>query len=38
MRQGGPLALRMAKQAVNLGLDMDLHSGMKLEEACYAQV
>lgn len=35
---GGPLALRMAKQAVNLGLDMDLHSGMKLEEACYAQV
>ena len=36
--QGGPMALRMAKQAVNLGLELDLHSGMKLEEACYAQV
>ena len=36
--QGGPVALRMAKQAVNFGMELDLHSGMKLEEACYAQV
>lgn len=36
--QGGPVALRLAKQAISLGLEVDLHSGMKLEEACYAQV
>jgi methylglutaconyl-CoA hydratase len=34
----GPLALRLAKQAVNRGLDLDRDSGMALEEACYAQV
>ncbi|KAL4853751.1 Methylglutaconyl-CoA hydratase [Chlorella vulgaris] len=36
--QGGPVALRLAKQAISLGLEVDLHSGMKMEEACYAQV
>jgi len=34
----GPVALRMAKLAVNGGLDLDLVSGLALEEACYAQV
>jgi len=34
----GPIALRMAKQAVSQGLGMDLASGLALEEACYAQV
>ncbi|NWJ40423.1 MAG: enoyl-CoA hydratase/isomerase family protein [Geothrix sp.] len=34
----GPVALRMAKQAVSQGLDLDLASGLALEEACYAQV
>jgi methylglutaconyl-CoA hydratase len=34
----GPVALRMAKQAVNRGLDLDRDSGLALEQACYAQV
>lgn len=34
----GPIALRMAKQAVNEGLDLDLATGLTLEQACYAQV
>ena len=34
----GPVALRMAKQAVNRGLELDLSSGLALEQACYAQV
>jgi hypothetical protein len=32
------VALRLAKQAVGLGLELDLHSGLRLEAACYAQV
>jgi methylglutaconyl-CoA hydratase len=34
----GPIALRMAKRAVNQGLGLDLASGLALEQACYAQV
>ncbi|HJW32774.1 MAG TPA: enoyl-CoA hydratase-related protein [Holophagaceae bacterium] len=34
----GPIALRMAKQAVNRGVEVDRDSGMALEQACYAQV
>jgi methylglutaconyl-CoA hydratase len=34
----GPVALRMAKQAVNRGLEMDQASGLAFEQACYAQV
>ena len=34
----GPIALRMAKQAISQGLDLDLPAGLALEEACYAQV
>ncbi len=34
----GPIALRMAKRAISHGLDLDLASGLALEEACYAQV
>lgn len=33
-----PIALRMAKAAVNLGIETDLQTGLKIEEACYAQV
>ena len=29
---------RMAKQAINQGLSLDLVSGLALEEACYARV
>jgi methylglutaconyl-CoA hydratase len=34
----GPVALRMAKQAIDRGIDMDLGSGLAIEQACYAQV
>ncbi|WP_243287620.1 enoyl-CoA hydratase-related protein [Geothrix terrae] len=34
----GPVALRMAKLAVNRGLEMDRDSGLAFEQACYAQV
>jgi methylglutaconyl-CoA hydratase len=34
----GPLALRMAKQAVNRGLELDRDSGLAFEQACYAQI
>lgn len=33
----GPVALRMAKKAIDLGLQGDLTSGMVVEELCYAQ-
>ena len=36
--QGGPLALQLAKQAISLGAELDLASGLRVEEACYAQV
>lgn len=35
--QGGPVALRMAKRAVSLGAELDLASGLAVEEGCYAQ-
>jgi methylglutaconyl-CoA hydratase len=38
MLPNGPIALRMAKQAVNHGMELDLASGLALEQACYAQV
>ncbi|MDR3684893.1 MAG: enoyl-CoA hydratase-related protein [Geothrix sp.] len=34
----GPVALRLAKQAVNGGAELDLASGLAFEQACYAQV
>jgi methylglutaconyl-CoA hydratase len=34
----GPVALRMAKLAVNRSADLDLTSGLALERTCYAQV
>lgn len=34
----GPIAVRMAKAAINRGLEVDLESGLKYEEAYYAQV
>ncbi|MCO5565055.1 hypothetical protein L7F22_018726 [Adiantum nelumboides] len=36
MKQG-PLAVRMAKVAIDRGIEMEAASGMVLEEACYAQ-
>ena len=37
-RQAGPIALRMAKAAINGGLETDLQTGLAMEAACYAQV
>jgi methylglutaconyl-CoA hydratase len=34
----GPIAVRMAKQAVNRGIEVDRESGMAIEQGCYAQV
>ncbi len=33
----GPVAIKAAKQAINYGMNMDLRSGLELEEACYAK-
>jgi methylglutaconyl-CoA hydratase len=38
MLPNGPVALRMAKVAVNQGLGLDLAAGLALERTCYAQV
>ncbi|KAI5614257.1 methylglutaconyl-CoA hydratase, mitochondrial [Silurus asotus] len=34
----GPIAVRMAKLAINQGIEVDLPTGLAIEEACYAQV
>ena len=34
----GPIALRMAKSAIDWGSNTDLQTGLRIEEACYAQV
>jgi len=34
----GPIGVQMAKLAVNMGMEVDLASGLAIEEACYARV
>ncbi|XP_078070486.1 methylglutaconyl-CoA hydratase, mitochondrial [Mustelus asterias] len=34
----GPIAVRLAKLAINRGMEVDLKTGLAIEEACYAQV
>lgn len=34
----GPLALRIAKRAINEGSELDMESALALEEECYAQL
>ncbi|KAJ6942859.1 hypothetical protein NC652_008607 [Populus alba x Populus x berolinensis] len=36
--QKGPVAIRMAKKAINEGLEIDLPSALELEEECYEQI
>lgn len=36
--QQGPIAVKLAKLAINKGLDVDLQSGLAFEQACYSQV
>ncbi|KAL5723979.1 methylglutaconyl-CoA hydratase [Ranunculus cassubicifolius] len=38
INQKGPLALKMAKQAIDEGLEMDFSSALELEEECYEQL
>ncbi|XP_006647620.1 probable enoyl-CoA hydratase 2, mitochondrial [Oryza brachyantha] len=38
INQKGPLAIRMAKKAINQGMEVDLSSGLAVEEECYEQV
>ncbi|XP_064189661.1 enoyl-CoA hydratase domain-containing protein 2, mitochondrial isoform X2 [Anguilla rostrata] len=34
----GPIAVRMAKEAMNRGIEVDIASGMAIERMCYARV
>ena len=34
----GPVGVKMAKAAINRGMDVDIGTAMAIEEACYAQV
>ncbi|XP_059620623.1 methylglutaconyl-CoA hydratase, mitochondrial-like [Phlebotomus argentipes] len=34
----GPVGVRMAKKAINNGIQVDINTGFAIEEACYAQV
>ncbi|XP_077213288.1 ATP-dependent caseinolytic (Clp) protease/crotonase family protein [Tasmannia lanceolata] len=38
INQKGPLALRMAKRAINEGLEAEMSSALALEEECYEQL
>lgn len=34
----GPIGIRMAKKAIDHGMQVDINTGYAIEEACYAQV
>lgn len=34
----GPIGVRLAKKAIDYGMQVDLNTGYAIEEACYAQV
>jgi len=34
----GPVGVKMAKQAINKGMEVDIMTALSIEEACYAQV
>ncbi|KAM7272510.1 hypothetical protein ACFE04_027173 [Oxalis oulophora] len=38
INQKGPIAIKMAKKAINEGLDTDMASALELEEYCYKQL
>ncbi|KAF3963120.1 hypothetical protein ACB098_10G038700 [Castanea mollissima] len=38
INQKGPIAIRMAKKAINEGLEIDMESALTLEEECYEQL
>ena len=36
--QNGPIAIKMAKRAINEGIDTDLKTGLEIEKMCYSGV
>merc|ERR1711990_307404 len=38
IQPNGPVAVRMAKLALNCGSEVDLHTALNIEQMCYAQV
>lgn len=38
INQKGPIAVRMAKRAINEGIEMDMESALALEEECYERL
>lgn len=34
----GPLGIKMAKKAINKGIEVDLATGLSIEEGCYNQL
>ena len=34
----GPIAIRMAKKAINEGIHLDMHGALKVEKLCYGTV
>jgi enoyl-CoA hydratase/carnithine racemase len=38
IKPNGPIALRMAKTAINYGSEVDLSTALAIEQMCYAQV
>lgn len=34
----GPIGVKMAKQAINKGIEVDIGTALSIEEACYAQI
>lgn len=38
INQKGPLAIRMAKKAINQGLEVEISSALAVEEECYGQL
>ena len=37
IQPNGPVAVRMAKLALNNGSEVDLHTALQIEQMCYAQ-
>lgn len=36
--KNGPVAIRMAKAAINAGIETDIDTSLKIEELCYSNV
>ena len=36
--KNGPIAIRMAKMAIDTGFEVDMETALKIEELCYANI